>query len=285
MKKLHKSFISCICITAALAVSGIATVWADTSIQPADIIRIHGPITKTENQSLVMDNQSNTSSFGNIVLNISDKTRILDATTGYPVPFENLRDGESAYAYISSVMTMSLPPITNSSLILCNIPAGFRVPEYLQTDSLTIHADGISGSVTATNGNTYTIPADCQIIPYLTRNIATIHDLGNGRTFLLWADSQNNVTKIMVFPGEANTDLLKTGWVQENNLWYYYGSEGVFSTGWLQDNDDWYYLDPNNGVMQTGFISLEGRTYYLQENGKMLTKAKTFTPDANGALH
>ncbi|WP_243008313.1 MULTISPECIES: hypothetical protein [Hungatella] len=37
--------------------------------------------------------------------------------------------------------------------------------------------------------------------------------------------------------------------------------------------------------MQTGFLTVDGKTYYLQENGKMLTKAKTFTPDASGALH
>ena len=35
----------------------------------------------------------------------------------------------------------------------------------------------------------------------------------------------------------------------------------------------------------TGFLTLDGKTYYLQENGKMLTKAKTFTPDADGVLH
>ena len=36
--------------------------------------------------------------------------------------------------------------------------------------------------------------------------------------------------------------------------------------------------------MQTGFLTLDGKTYYLQENGKMLTKAKTFTPDARTAF-
>ena len=36
--------------------------------------------------------------------------------------------------------------------------------------------------------------------------------------------------------------------------------------------------------MQTGFLTVDGKTYYLQENGKMLTKAKTFTPPTQ-AVH
>ncbi|MCI8454534.1 MAG: hypothetical protein HFE84_07960 [Lachnospiraceae bacterium] len=56
-------------------------------------------------------------------------------------------------------------------------------------------------------------------------------------------------------------------------------------TGWLLENGDWYYFSPETGVMQTGFLTLEGKTYYLTENGKMLTKQKTFVPDENGVLH
>lgn len=285
MKKTYKSLFSCFCVTAALAVSGLMTAQADSSAAPADTIRIYGPVTKTESDSLLMDNQSGLSYPGDIVLNLSDKTRILDAVTGYPVSLSDIENGETVYAYIGPAMTMSLPPMTNPSVIFCNIPEGFRVPEFLQTDILSVGADGISGSVTATNGTTYTIPADCQIIPYLTRNMVNIQDLANGRTFMLWADAENNASKIVIFPAETDTGLLNTGWSLENNQWFYYGTDGTLSKGWLQDGSDWYYLDPSTGVMQTGFLTLEGRTYFLQEDGRMLTKARTFTPDANGALH
>ena len=56
-------------------------------------------------------------------------------------------------------------------------------------------------------------------------------------------------------------------------------------TGWLLDGGDWYYLNPETGRMQTGFVTLSGKTYYLQEDGRMLTKAAVFVPDANGELH
>ena len=283
MRKLFKKLVSCLCMTAMLTAGSLMSASAAAANAPISDYRIHGPVTKTENGRLVIDNQGSTGYTGEIVLNISpETTKILDAVTGYPVAMEDIRDGESVYAYISPVMTMSLPPITNASLILCNIPADFRVPDYQQADVLTINDDGVSGSVKTTDGTTYTIPADCEIVPYLTRNIVRIQDLTEGRMFLVWADSQNRASRIMVFPKEADTNA---GWVQESGNWFYYDENGNLFKGWLLDNGDWYYLDPETGMMQTGFLSYEGRTYYLQEDGRMLTSPKTFTPDSTGALH
>lgn len=284
MRKFFKKLVSCVCITAMLAASSLMTASASQKEAPLSDYLIHGPVSKESEGRLVIDNQSGTGYAGEIVLNISSETtRILDAVTGSPVAFDDIRDGETIYAYISPVMTMSLPPMTNASLILCNIPADFRVPAYQQSDVLTVNEDGVSGSVKTTDGTTYTIPADCQIFPYLTRNIVTIQDLTEGRTFLVWADSQNQASRIMVFPKEADT---RTGWSLEGDNWFYYDENGnLFKGGWLLDNGDWYYLDPETGIMQTGFLSYEGRTYYLQDDGRMLTQPKTFTPDSTGALH
>lgn len=284
MKKLYKVLVSCFCL-AAILTAGSPAITKAAQPAPANAVTVWGPVTKTASQSLSLNNQAPDSYTGEMIINISDQTRILDAVTGFPVAFDQIRDGETVYAYISQAMTMSLPPMTNASLILCNIPADYRVPQYLQTTSLTIRADGVSGSLTANDGVTYTIPADCQITPYLTRNIVTIQDLTEGATFLLWSDSQNRASKIMVFPGEPATDSIKTGWSQIDGQWYYYDNTGNLFTGWLLDNGDWYYLNPADGKMQTGFLTLDGKTYYLQEDGRMLTKAKTFTPDESGALH
>ena len=48
----------------------------------------------------------------------------------------------------------------NASLELCNIPAGYRLPEYLTVESLSWNAAKTQASLTATNGNVYTIPSD-----------------------------------------------------------------------------------------------------------------------------
>ncbi|MCY7051940.1 hypothetical protein MK399_02975, partial [Streptococcus pneumoniae] len=32
----------------------------------------------------------------------------------------------------------------------------------------------------------------------------------------------------------------KTGWKQENGMWYFYNTDGSMATGWLQNNGSWY---------------------------------------------
>ncbi|WP_050222381.1 nucleoside triphosphate hydrolase, partial [Streptococcus pneumoniae] len=45
----------------------------------------------------------------------------------------------------------------------------------------------------------------------------------------------------------------KTGWKQENGMWYFYNTDGSMATGWLQNNGSWYYLNAN-GSMATGWV-------------------------------
>ncbi|HGE2981998.1 TPA: RICH domain-containing protein, partial [Streptococcus pneumoniae] len=42
----------------------------------------------------------------------------------------------------------------------------------------------------------------------------------------------------------------KTGWKQENGMWYFYNTDGSMATGWLEYNGSWYYLNAN-GAMAT----------------------------------
>ena len=39
-----------------------------------------------------------------------------------------------------------------------------------------------------------------------------------------------------------------------------------------------------SGRMATGFVTVDGKTYFLKDDGRMLTEAAEFVPDANGAL-
>ena len=36
--------------------------------------------------------------------------------------------------------------------------------------------------------------------------------------------------------------------------------------------------------MATGFVTVDGKTYFLKDDGRMLKDAAEFVPDANGAL-
>lgn len=61
---------------------------------------------------------------------------------------------------------------------------------------------------------------------------------------------------------------MKTGWVLDNNTWYYLDSNGVMKTGWILDRGTWYYCNIS-GEMQIGTIKIDGKVYSLNQNGAM----------------
>ncbi|MEG0369212.1 MAG: hypothetical protein RR593_04335, partial [Hungatella sp.] len=117
MRKLYKSLLSGICL-AAMLTGGTMSAHAGLLSKRLEPVRIHGPITKTEDHALTINNASQDSYTGEIRINIADHTRILDAVTGYPVAYEDLRDHETAYIYVGAAMTLSLPPMANASMVL-----------------------------------------------------------------------------------------------------------------------------------------------------------------------
>ena len=163
-------------------------------------LRIYGPVTKQEDGRLSIDNQSDMSISGEIILNVSEEyTHILDAVTGLPLKEEDIKDGDTIYVYIGPAMTMSLPPMTNADVIFANIPADAKVPDYIEVQSLVTDAATSKSVLTAADGTEYTVESDCNIFPYLTRNIVTLDDLTQGRKCVVWSDEDNAALQIMVF--------------------------------------------------------------------------------------
>ena len=59
-------------------------------------------------------------------------------------------------------------------------------------------------------------------------------------------------------------------WEQEGQNWYYYSSDNKESyTGWVQSSTDgrWYFC--LNSKMQTGWVSWNGKWYFLNSDGAM----------------
>lgn len=163
-------------------------------------LRIYGPVTKQEDGRLSIDNQSDMSISGEIILNVSEEyTYILDAVTGLPLKEEDIKDGDTIYVYIGPAMTMSLPPMTNADVIFANIPADAKVPDYIEVQSLVTDAATSKSVLTAADGTEYTVESDCNIFLYLTRNIVTLDDLTQGRKCVVWSDEDNAALQIMVF--------------------------------------------------------------------------------------
>lgn len=75
--------------------------------------------------------------------------------------------------------------------------------------------------------------------------------------------------------------LMDTGWFQdEKGNWYYCntdkdGFQGKMKTGWVYNDTDknWYYLDPDTGMMRTGWVEVAGKWYYFATQASAQTYA------------
>ena len=131
---------------------------------------------------------------------------ILDAISGEPVDAKSIKDGSTVYAWLGAqtAMTMSLPPQVTPELLLVNIPADFKVPQYdiiVRANYIMKGIPGYSGmAITLSDGTAYQVWEDAQITPYLTRNRVTYQDLLPGTRVLMWADDSGKGSRVLVFP-------------------------------------------------------------------------------------
>ena len=78
-----------------------------------------------------------------------------------------------------------------------------------------------------------------------------------------WHYDDNKNTYVYIEDGKA-----KTGWIKENNNWYYILPSGYMGKDWQKIDGEWYYFDKKNGDLKTStFID---DTYLVDENGKMI---------------
>lgn len=159
---------------------------------------IWGTVLSADNESIDLDCPTGNVYEGEVIINISGDTLLLDGEDGYPFEAKELQAGDTVYAYIGPAMTMSLPPQTTGEVIIGKIPADMRTPEYMIAKSMTANADG-SFTLLSTAGTEYTVAADCRITPYLTRQIVSLEDVEQGSNLLVWSNEQNQVQKLVLF--------------------------------------------------------------------------------------
>ena len=290
MKRLHGAAVlaAAAMFTASMGITGMAdTSGAGENGSRLDgMVCMDGSVISAEDGRLHL-NRRVEGGMTEVVVNLSEDTKILDAVNGFPVSVENLDDGEAVRVYTGPAMTLSL----------ADAPADSGFPVYAVVESLTQEPDKADGTEAAyiletAGGMKYTVSDSTVLLPYLTRNMVFATDLKKGTPILLWTDGTDGsaAEKIVIFQGEGqdagkeNADGLGFhGWKEEAGSWYYY-EQGQKKTGWLCEGTDWYYLDPESGRMATGFVTVDGKTYFLKDDGRMLTEAAEFVPDANGAL-
>ena len=207
MKKITKRILSAILCAAVFCslsagvsaadglriISDIPEATVDTQLPG---VLVSGTVTKEDDRIFLQTTGSSDPRDG-IVLMISDETKILDAVTGMPVSLSDIDNGDTLYAYTGPAMTMSLPPISNALVILCNVPADGEAPAFYTVKDAAV-ANG-SAAVTATDGTKLTIGSGCALTPYLTKNIVTLDNLKEGAQILVWNGDNGAPAKVMFF--------------------------------------------------------------------------------------
>ena len=144
---------------------------AEESVFEYTPIYVYGTAQKLDNGRLHLTNSS-TETINDVIVT-TQNALILDAVSGMPMGYEDIKEGETVYAYVGPAMALSLPPIANADIVLAGIPADYKVPSYVIVKALEMRADG-SAALTANDGQVYEIPADCTVIPYLTRQMLSL---------------------------------------------------------------------------------------------------------------
>lgn len=128
---------------------------------------------------------------------------------------------------------------------------------------------------------TYTVGTDGNWQLIDARNHLWVFNLNNGNRITGWANLKftyegQTLTYRYHFSADGVMDF---GWYKDDaGRWYYFslvhdGWFGHMVTGWHLDPADgkWYYLDPNTGVMTTGWREINGVWYYFTEHNQRQT--------------
>lgn len=70
----------------------------------------------------------------------------------------------------------------------------------------------------------------------------------------------------MEAPGDGDPDWYYS---QKDHHWYYYHEDQSFHTGWLQFQNEWYWFDSQGWMKDSGFAVIDGMQYYFFINGHM----------------
>lgn len=83
-------------------------------------------------------------------------------------------------------------------------------------------------------------------------------------------DTRSTVSGSTSDSGSTSVPVIRSGWVTENGLTFYYQPDGTYVTGMVTIDDSIYYFD-GDGILQHGWISLQEGSYYCDENGILAT--------------
>ena len=139
MKKILPRILALILCAAFLGVPAYAAGESEETAGSLGPVMIWGTLTHMDDGGLLVANSQEGAAYSEVVLH-GESIICLDAVTGDPMDIQDLKDGDTIYAWVGPAMTMSLPPQATAILILGNIPADYAVPQFYEIVSVTPQA-------------------------------------------------------------------------------------------------------------------------------------------------
>ena len=164
-------------------------------------VRIYGEIEEVSEEDIIVDNQSDMSSQGEMILTIDpENTVLVDGESGLPLELSDVEKG-SFVAYLGPAMTLSLPPQCTPEVVFTNVSEKEAAPYYAVIARKPVAQDG-GLKVVAEDGESYVIPDTAEIKPFRTRNVIRAEDIQKGSRCLIWQNEQEEVVRVVLLDAE-----------------------------------------------------------------------------------
>ena len=164
-------------------------------------VRIYGEIEEVSEEDIIVDNQSDMSSQGEMILTIDpENTVLVDGESGLPLELSDVEKG-SFVAYLGPAMTLSLPPQCTPEVVFTNVSEKEAAPYYAVIARKPVAKDG-GLKVVAEDGESYVIPDTAEIKPFRTRNVVRAEDIRKGSRCLIWQNEQKEVVRVVLLDAE-----------------------------------------------------------------------------------
>lgn len=208
MKKTFTSFLSLTICAVMLCGSALALSSDEATSRRPGPVGVWGAATHLEDGSIHLQNSNENDPYQEIILHISEETALIDAVSGQALDPATIQDGATVYAWTEPAMTLSLPPQATAKVLVANIPADFAVPEYYIVGALKPQPMPAIDPPPALSfvelitedGKELKITSEASLLPYLTKNIVHLEDLHPGTSILVWTDSNQVITRVVLLP-------------------------------------------------------------------------------------
>lgn len=206
MKKTLCVFLALAALSAALCVPAAAEEAPEAPLNPWEHpapTRVWGKVSPWEGEGIFLKNSNEDDPFQEVVLNVGEETYGVDAQTGLPLDLDTVKEGDTLYAWVSPVMTLSLPPQTVPIVVVGNLPADAAAPEYCEIAQNVQRAapeDQKNPVFPLSGRGTLEVTDKTVYTPWLTRQIVRMEDLVPGTQVLVWKGQDGAAERILVFP-------------------------------------------------------------------------------------